>query len=142
MGKGEVHPGVLESRSPFFQGHVPLPWSVQLALQTQLPSSRCAPICTDLRAPTWGRPLGMRLGRGRGRGGLTGAPAAAARSARAPACPLPRCPPGSSPPLSQLLGSSQALSPPLPRQPMQPKSQNPYGPSVHLPGLWLQFRPS
>lgn len=58
VGEGDVHPGVLESRCPFFQGHVPLPWCVQLALQTQLPSSRRAPLCTDLRAPTWGRPLG------------------------------------------------------------------------------------
>lgn len=81
---------------------------------------------TSSGPPPWDE---ARAGAGRGRGGLTGAAVAAAQRARPPAA----VPPGSSLPLSQLLGSSPRRSPP----PRQPKSQNCYACGVHLPGLWL-----
>lgn len=107
MGEGWSAPRCLGSGSPFFQGHVPLPRGVQLALQTPTPQFQ---MCPFLHRPLRGRPLGMRLGRGRGGGGADSPeprllqPRARARPPRcrlAPPCPCrsSSAPPHAAPPL-------------------------------------------
>lgn len=74
-----MNPGVWNQDPPFSRATCP---SLELSLQTPAPQLQMRPF---KHRPLRGRPLGMRLGRGRGRGGLTGAADAAAQREHPPA---------------------------------------------------------
>lgn len=113
VGEGWSAPRCLESGSPFFQGHVPLPRAV--TADSSSPASD-APLYapTSSGPPPWDE---ARAGAGEGEG-RTHRSRGCCSPARAPARP-PRCQPGSSPPRSQLLGSSPRLPPSSPTQATQ-----------------------
>lgn len=128
VGEGWSAPRCLESGSPFFQGHVPLPRAV--TADSSSPASD-APLYapTSSGPPPWDE---ARAGAGEGEG-RTHRSRGCCSPARAPA----RRGASLAPPRPGRSSSAPPPGSPPPPQHKQPKSQNCCIRGVHLPGCWL-----